>query len=332
MGNGTEELTETVTTSNGERPKRGGQRHQVIYRECDSDDEDYETVLLLKTLVEAEKNETKILTPSQSHPPLSALQMELKQICRQGDKEGLKTFLANNPEINLDFKDPDGGSTLLTDAVIKTAQFTDIVSLLLDAGADLEITDALGNTPLHNAVLYYPSTHLTVDLLLSRGADVTVKNHEGSTAFHMSDDKDLKNVLKELKKKQTQKVLSKRTRSKSKGYSDSPELRKLVNDPIINITKDSKISVKFNNPVKLKSPGLLKRKRKAETSESPSMGKSRKRIRFSNFETDDDESKEELDNCSKMSEVEVDSKNSEKLVNDILNGLLHQMFRRRRKS
>ena len=40
---------------------------------------------------------------------------------------------------------------------------------------------------------------------------------KGSTAFHMSDDKDLKNVLKELKKKQTQKVLSKRTRSKSKG-------------------------------------------------------------------------------------------------------------------
>ena len=56
------------------------------------------------------------------------------------------------------------------------------MSLLLDAGADLEITDALGNTPLHNAVLYYPSTYLTVDLLLSRGADVTVKNHEGRVA------------------------------------------------------------------------------------------------------------------------------------------------------
>ena len=41
-------------------------------------------------------------------PPLSPLQIELKQICRLGDKEALKTFLANNPEINLDFKDPDG--------------------------------------------------------------------------------------------------------------------------------------------------------------------------------------------------------------------------------
>jgi len=321
MANDNEEPSDTDSTSIGERPKRGGQRHQVIYRECDSDDEDYETVLLLRTLVEAEKNETKILNPSPSHPPLSALQLELKQICRQGDKEGLKTFLANNPEINLDFKDPEGGSTLLTDAVIKTAQFTDIVSLLLDAGADLEITDALGNTPLHNAVLYYPSTYLTVDLLLSRGADVTVKNHEGSTAFHMSDDKDLKNVLKELKKKQTQKVLSKRTRSKSKGYSDSPELRKLVNDPII--TKDMKISVLFNNPVKVKSPGLLKRKRKADSCESPSMSRSRKRIRFTNFETD-----EELSNKNiRLSEVD-----SKKLVNDILNSLLHQMFRRRRKS
>ena len=79
----------------------------MIYRECDSDDEDYETILLLRRLVEAEKNEVKF-TPTEPIPALSALQIELKQICRLGDKEGLKTFLANNPEINLDFKDPDG--------------------------------------------------------------------------------------------------------------------------------------------------------------------------------------------------------------------------------
>ena len=98
-------------------------------------------MLLFQTLMEVEKQQTKRLTPTESHLPFSSLQLVLKQICRQGDKEASKTFLANNPEINLDFKDPEGGSTLLTDAVIKTAQFTDIVSLLLDAGADMEITD-----------------------------------------------------------------------------------------------------------------------------------------------------------------------------------------------
>ena len=101
----------------GERPKRGvASKHQVIYQEGDSDDEDYETIMLLKSIVEAEKREEKVKLKAKAKldrkkiPPLSPLQIELKQICRLGDKEALKTFLANNPEINLDFKDPDGKS------------------------------------------------------------------------------------------------------------------------------------------------------------------------------------------------------------------------------
>ena len=65
----------------------------------------------------------------------------------------------------------------------KTAQFADIADVLIQAGAGLEVTDSLGNTPLHNAVLYYPSTQHTVDLLLEKGADVTAMNLEGSTAL-----------------------------------------------------------------------------------------------------------------------------------------------------
>ena len=45
-------------------------------------------------------------------PALNPLQLELRQICRLGDKDALKTFLANNPEINLDFKDPEGKKEL----------------------------------------------------------------------------------------------------------------------------------------------------------------------------------------------------------------------------
>ena len=86
----------------GGRPRRANGR--VIYRECDSDDEDYEAVLLLKKMV-AEKRERE---RREQIPALNPLQVELRQICRLGDREALKTFLANNPEINLDFKDPDG--------------------------------------------------------------------------------------------------------------------------------------------------------------------------------------------------------------------------------
>ena len=123
-----------------------------------------------------------------------------------------------------------GGSTLLTEAVTKTAQFTDIVSLLLEAGANPETRDHMGNTPLHNTVLYYPSTMRTLDLLLNKGADVSVKNNEGSMPFHLSDDKDLKFVLKELKKSQKVAAKADKDKSKVKGYSERPDLRKLVCD------------------------------------------------------------------------------------------------------
>ena len=102
-------VLESTNGINIRRPRREGQ-HQVIYRECDSDDEDFETVLLLQGLVQAAKQGTKPATAQSSKPlpPLSSLQLELRGICRLGDKEALKTFLANNPETNLDFKDPSG--------------------------------------------------------------------------------------------------------------------------------------------------------------------------------------------------------------------------------
>lgn len=108
------------------------------------------------------------------YPPLSPLQKELKKVCRLGDKALLKSFLSDHPNIDLDVKDVDGG-TLLTEAATKTAQFSDIVEVLVEAGAGLSVCDMLGNSPLHNAVLYFPSTQKSVDMLLKNGADVAIK-------------------------------------------------------------------------------------------------------------------------------------------------------------
>ena len=108
------------------------------------------------------------------YPPLSPVQKELKKVCRLGDKSLLKSFLSDHPNIELDIKDVDG-ATLLTEAVTKAAQFSDIVEVLLEAGASVSVCDSLGNSPLHNAVLYYPSTQKSVDILLQNGASVTLK-------------------------------------------------------------------------------------------------------------------------------------------------------------
>ena len=108
------------------------------------------------------------------YPALSPIQKELKKVCRLGDKSLLKSFLSDHPNIELDIKDVDG-ATLLTEAATKTAQFSDIVEVLLQAGASVSVCDSLGNSPLHNAVLYYPSTQKSVDILLQNGASVTIK-------------------------------------------------------------------------------------------------------------------------------------------------------------
>ena len=117
------------------------------------------------------------------YPPLSPVQKELKKVCRLGDKSLLKTFLSDHPNIDLDIKDVDG-ATLLTEAATKTAQFSDIVEVLLQAGASLSACDSLGNSPLHNAVLYYPSTQKSVDILLQSGASVTIKVSSSSLGQH----------------------------------------------------------------------------------------------------------------------------------------------------
>ena len=108
------------------------------------------------------------------YPELSPVQKELKKVCRLGDTNLLKSFLSDHPNIELDIKDVDG-ATLLTEAATKTAQFSDIVEVLLQAGASVSVCDSLGNSPLHNAVLYYPSTQRSVDILLQSGASVTIK-------------------------------------------------------------------------------------------------------------------------------------------------------------
>ena len=210
------------------------------------------------------------------------------------------------------------------------------MSLLLDAGADLDIVDSLGNTPLHNAVLYWPSTQQTVDLLLARGADVTLKNNAGDTPFHMAEDKELKHVLMELKKKKTQRLLSKRTRSKQKGYKDSPNLRKIVCDQA-KPGKSAKVIVKFNGKVQTNKPGLLKRKRSRDETEEDENGERRnKRIRFNNVvDSSEGVLEESLNNDDAEERKTVSGKNkkvkkSKKLVSGILNNVVNSMFKKKR--
>jgi len=235
-------------------------------------------------------------------PPLTLEQEKLWKICRLGDRALLDEFLLNNPTVNLDCKNAQG-STLLTEAATKMAQFPDIVEVLLNSGAGIDVADELGNTPLHNAVLYFPSTQKTVDMLLERGANVGAKNHEGHTPVKLAEDKDLKDALKMLVKT----LKSKAFNAVSRTYSNSPEIKRKVYDR--NAIKNQSISVIHSSPVATNKPGLLK-KRKREEDDDPdvSFSSSVKRIKWGH-RLDDPIYETDLTNAHNDSIVENPSEN-----------------------
>jgi len=247
---------------------------RVVHREVGSDESDIDYEEIREVVTVEEVTESKMLDKS---PPLTSIQLQLWKMCKLGDKDMLETFLKNNPGIDLDCRDQEG-STVLNEAVTKTAQFTEIVGVLLNAGAGLEVKDSLGNTPLHNAVLYYPSTQQTVDLLLEKGANVSAVNNERATPVRLAEDADLKMVLKELKKT----IRRRKTPAGFfTGYSNSPDLKRKVFDRKMAEEKDNQsIIVKYNSPVVVNSPGLLKKKRKREEDLDESFTVRRKRIRW----------------------------------------------------
>jgi ankyrin repeat protein len=59
---------------------------------------------------------------------------------------------------------------------------TQIATLLLDQGADVNARDNFSNTPLHMAV-HHPDM---VELLLARGAEVNARNAFGDTPLHLA--------------------------------------------------------------------------------------------------------------------------------------------------
>jgi len=149
--------------------------------------------------------------------------------------------------------------------------------------------------------------------LLDKGSDVTAMNLEGSTPIILADDKDLKHVLKELKKA----AGKKKSKAIKSEYSNSPDMRRKVFDRILLEERDKqRIIVKYNSPVVVSSPGLLKRKRDGEElDDSYDCGRRRKRIRW----CEQDSTGADIDPQFSDEETEVeDSEDTENTVTDTL--------------
>jgi ankyrin repeat protein len=97
-----------------------------------------------------------------------------------GSEEAVKTVMEFKPDLNAQTTDPDpdtSGSTALMYAVAKDRK--DVVDLLLDAGADINESDAVVGSALTWAAAY-DREEIVTDLL-ERGADPNVVNNVGGT-------------------------------------------------------------------------------------------------------------------------------------------------------
>ena len=98
---------------------------------------------------------------------------------RNEDEEAVKTYIEGG--FNVNFKNALGESPLHY-AVIH--QNISILTLLLNAGADVNIQDNNGESPLH-CLAHHQETHhttshdKTIDLLISAGADIYLQDNGG---------------------------------------------------------------------------------------------------------------------------------------------------------
>ncbi len=99
----------------------------------------------------------------------------LIRIIRYGTFEEIKLFLDQGPIADINYQDPGNGLTALMWAVMR--DYTEIVKLLLDMGADPNIRTKLGETALIDA-----STSGNIDIvqmLLDKEANPNVKDEDG---------------------------------------------------------------------------------------------------------------------------------------------------------
>jgi hypothetical protein len=101
----------------------------------------------------------------------------IHEAAASGNAEAITHHIKAGADLNE--KDPYGGSSPLISAAL--FGYTEVVSLLLDAGADINFQNNDGSTALHTAS-FFCRTEI-VKLLLQHGADKSIQNKYGSTAY-----------------------------------------------------------------------------------------------------------------------------------------------------
>ena len=119
----------------------------------------------------SDSNEQKELTVKQTPQETESLHAA----CVFGDLETVKKYIASGADLNE--REPEGGSSPLIVATL--FGHTDIALALIEAGADVNLTNNDGSTALHTAA-FFCRTEI-VEALLKNGANKFIKNNADST-------------------------------------------------------------------------------------------------------------------------------------------------------
>lgn len=100
----------------------------------------------------------------------------LYNACRSGWNDVIKLMLDRGADVDA----VSYGETPLLKVANKKVNDVSLARILIDNGADVDVKDAQGNTPLYHAVMNKNKAMIT--LLLDNGADMYIKNKRGDTA------------------------------------------------------------------------------------------------------------------------------------------------------
>jgi hypothetical protein len=114
--------------------------------------------------------------------------MELFALVREGRSEDVRKLLSGPGAAAvlpfIDIQNENGQTPLYWACERKTKENFDIVGTLIEKGADVNLPESHGFTPLHLAC--YVGNIQVANLLLAGGANVNQTNHSKSTALHLA--------------------------------------------------------------------------------------------------------------------------------------------------
>jgi len=130
--------------------------------------------IVLTVIIYTQKESVETSTYSSADQAVPAISIHLAAL--QGDTVAIRQHIEAGTEV--DKKEPSAGSTPLITASLFGK--TEVVRMLIDAGADVNYQNNDGSTALHTAAFFcHPGI---VFLLLENGADKNLRNNSGSTA------------------------------------------------------------------------------------------------------------------------------------------------------